>query len=386
MNVTVEIGNQTLLVRDSVLYHKLSNANTYPTSTGKSLFVPTKEGLFAFQTNGVSLTNDVNGLLPVARNIGEVAVCKYPDSLFIAGVHGDTLEIVRLTHPDINGKFDSVYVHRTSINQRFTTSPCFLNDTILIGTDSGRVCKFNFRGDLISQHAFGNDQIVSITQLPGPTKYSCTSGNHIYDELNSNELPVTSNKWILSAAFSPGGSYIVAAERNGNRLVCFDEFLTKKLFDVVVSGSGLQEIAIGDLDKDGEKDIIVQSATHLSAYNRLGILLDGFPVQSKSDNEFTGAPLIIDCNNDGASEVVTFTTDGEMWIYNLRGKLLAGYPVQVSSPGIIYPVIYTNSSNKIGIAVFSEADSMNAFLTSGMDNGNSLIWWQHLCDEKHKNA
>jgi hypothetical protein len=388
MTISVEIGNRVLLRRDPILYHKLSNASNYSTSTGKHLYIPTHEGLFAFQSNGLSLTNDTSGILLATKNIGEVAVYRSSgsDSIFVAGVHNDTLEIVQLTYPNVNGIFDSLYVYRSSINRRFSTSPCFLMDTILVGTDSGFVYKFTSKGVLISQLTFGNGPITSFAQLPTPLKYYCTSGNRIYSELDSVDLPVSSNKWILAAAVSPEGDYIIAAEKNGNIVMCFNQTLSKKIFEVNVPGSALQELAIADLDGDGEKDLIIQSTTHLSAFNRIGVLLDGFPIQAIRNNEFNGTPIVVDINEDGNLEIVTFTFDGEMWIYDKHGKLLSGYPIQVCSSGSIFPMAYINPSDTIGIAVLSENDSLNAFLTSGSVTATSLAWWQHLADERHRNA
>lgn len=386
MSMSVVIGDQAFLQRDSILYHKFSNTDIYPTSIEKSIFIPTPEGVYAFQSNGISLTRNVSGLLPLAKNTGEVAALKSSDSLFIAGMHNDTLEIGQLTYPDVNGVFDSVLVYKNSINQRFTTSPCFLMDTILVGADSGRVYKFTFKGNLISQHSYGNEPISSFTQLQSPLKYFCTCGNRIYSESDSAELPGSTNKWILAAAVSPSGNYIVAVEKNGNRMICFNQSLSQKLFEVNVTGSALQEIAIADLDGDGEKDIIIQSNTYLSVYNRLGILMDGFPIQLKGNYEFSGIPLVLDFNNDRTYEIISFTTDGEMWIYNYHGELLSGYPVQVSSPGNIFPVIYVGSSDKIGIAVLSDKDSLSAFLAQSSITSNSLLWWQHLGDNTHRNA
>jgi len=87
---------------------------------------------------------------------------------------------------------------------------------------------------------------------------------------------------MLAAAFSPiKGNYVVAAEMNGNKIVSFNQSLSQKLFEVSVPGSALQELAIADIDANGEKDIIIQSATDLSVLNRTGVVLDGFPIHMR---------------------------------------------------------------------------------------------------------
>jgi hypothetical protein len=153
-----------------------------------------------------------------------------------------------------------------------------------------------------------------------------------------------------------------------------------------VPGSALQELAMADINGDGEKDVIVQSATHITVVSRVGVVLDGFPIQVKGTNEFTGTPLIVDFNGDGSLEIVLLTNDGEMWVYDRKGKLLTGFPIQVTSPGSAFPMVYTNPSDTLGIAILSEYGSFDAFLTSTTVTASSLAWWQHLGDERHSNA
>jgi M6 family metalloprotease-like protein len=395
MAATVEIGSP-VLKRDLALSRTLAHATTYPTSTkNHHLYLPVNDSIFAFQSNGRSLTNDASGLFSGKKSSFGVAVYQQVASEIVASVQDSALNIYQLTSPNAQGAFDSLHIFTRTIPERFTTSPCFSSlsilSTILIGTDSGRVYEFNINGDLISQRFVRSGPITSLALLPTPSlskpeEYFCTSGNRIYSERDSAELPGSESKWMLAAALSPKGNYVVAAEINGNRIVSFDQLLSQKLFEVSVPGSALQELAIADINGDGEKDVIVQSATHLSVLSRAGVVLDGFPIQMRGTNEFTGTPLIVDFDGDGKLEIITFTNDGEMWVYNRNGKLLTGFPIQVTSPGKSFPIAYTDSSNTGGVVILSEGGSLDAFLTSTTFTANSLAWWQHLGDERHSNA
>jgi len=96
--------------------------------------------------------------------------------------------------------------------------------------------------------------------------------------------------------------------------------------------------------------------------------------------------LVIDFNGDGKLEIIVCTLDGELWVYNRNGKLLPGFPIQGTSPGIVYPMAYTDSVQTEGIAFFSEQGSLDAFLTSTIMGANSFVWSQHLGDERHSNT
>jgi hypothetical protein len=191
---------------------------------------------------------------------------------------------------------------------------------------------------------------------------------------------------MLAAAVSAKGNYVVAAEKNGNKLIAYNQSLSQKIFEINIVGSGILELAVADIDGDGEKDVIVQSTNSLSVMSRNGSMLDGFPVQARAGLEFTGTPLVIDFHGDAKQEIALITNDGEMWVYDRNGKLLSGFPVQVAAAGKAFPMAYTSLSNKLSIAVFSGNGSFDAFLTSSPITSTSFTWWQHLGDERHSNG
>jgi hypothetical protein len=389
MTATVVIGS-SVLKRDSALSRTFARADAYPTSTkNHHLYLPLNDSIFAFQSNGRSLTNDASGLLSVKKSSFGVAVYQQTGSEIAATVQDSMLSVFRLGFPNVQGTYNSFTSITKTISSRFTTSPCFLDTSILVGTQSGMVYRFNSYGDTLSTRFVGSNSVSSIALLPVSStanEYFFTAGNRIFSETSFIDLPSSSNTWMLAAAVSPKGNYVVAAEKNGSKIVSFDRSLSQKLFEVSVPDSALQELAIADIDEDGEKDVIVQSATHISVLSRAGVVLDGFPILTRGTNEFTGTPLIVDFDGDGKLEIIAFTNDGGMWVYNRNGKLLSGFPIQVTSPGKSFPIAYTDSSNTGGVVVLSENGSLDAFLTSTTFTANSLVWWQHLGDERHSNA
>jgi hypothetical protein len=391
MTMTVDIGNQILL-RDSLMHREFKNTNvtSFPTSTKNHLYLPTNNGIYALYNNGQSLLGPTD-LLTLSATSNGVAVNVLPDSTeIVASVQDSVLRIFKFS---FHGGQSSIDSSRKTYTHRFTTSPCFAqldSLSLLVGAETGTIYQFDTNGDTISKRSVGTDPVSSITLLSlssstKPNEYFFTSGNKICGENSIADLPASPNSWILAAAVSTKGNYIIAAENNGNRIISYNQSLSQKNFEISISGSGIRELAIADIDGDGEKDVVVQSANSLSVINRIGSMLDGFPIQTRTGLEFTGTPLIVDFNGDAKQEIVLLTNDGEMWVYDRNGKMLSGFPVQITSPGKAFPMAYTNISNKLSIAVLSETGSFDAYLTSSSVTSTSLTWWQHLCDERHSN-
>ncbi|RPI00881.1 MAG: T9SS C-terminal target domain-containing protein, partial [Ignavibacteriae bacterium] len=395
MTMSVEIGNQ-LLQRDSLVSRSLLNTavNSFPISTKNHLYLPTSRGIYALGNNGQSLAGNSTGLLSFAASGVGAAVNVLPDSTeVVASIQDSVLRIFKLAFHNGQTSVDStrkIYAHR------FTTSPSFaqLNmPSILIGAESGSLSVLNFNGDTVSTRVVGTDPVASISVLPTPSlskpdEYFFTSGNKLFGENSTVDLPVSAQGWMLAGAVSPRGNFIIAAQKNGTEILSFHRTLSQRNFDITVPGLGIREIAVADIDGDGEKDVILQSANSISVLNRNGSMLDGFPFQARAGLEYTGTPLVLDFNGDGRQEIVLLTNDGELWIIDRSGRLLAGFPMQVTTAGRTYPLAYLSppSSNKIGLAFLSESGSFDAFLSSTNAAPASLTWWQHLGNEGNGNT
>ncbi len=390
MSVSVEIGSN-VLQRDSVFQLSFADVSTFPTSTKEHLYIPAGDGVYAFKTDGTGLLTNSSSVLSTASSDHGVAVHKLSDnSEIVVSAKDSTLRIFNIALTSGQSSINSMV-----FGNRFTTSPCIAymdSLRILVGAESGSFYKFSMDGRLISNRSVGSGAVSSIALLPissNSCEYFFTAGNRIYSEQDSIDLPVSSDGWILAAATSnEKGNYIVALEKNGSKVISFNQSLSNTNFEINTKNSSIQEAAIADIDGDGEKEVIVQSASQLSAFNRIGSQLDGFPVSVKTGLEFTGTPLIVDFNGDSKPEIIMLTNDGEMWVYDGSGKLLSGFPVQATSQGKAFPVVYKSPSpsNKLGIAVLSENGTLNAFLSNTSVTDKTLYWWQHLGDERHFNA
>ncbi len=80
-------------------------------------------------------------------------------------------------------------------------------------------------------------------------------------------------------------------------------------------------LAIADLDKDGQKEVIgVDGQYDCFAYRSDGTMLSGFPVNVESYT--TMAPVVADVDNDGYEEIVLVNRKGTLFVISSDGDLL----------------------------------------------------------------
>ncbi len=113
-----------------------------------------------------------------------------------------------------------------------------------------------------------------------------------------------------------------------------------------VGDSFIATIAAGDIDGDGEDEIV--GATLLGglyAWHLDGRRVTGFPYQAKGRSAdefdgahtyghgFAGAPTVRDLDKDGAAEIVLPGADGRLYVVDGAGRDWRGYPIEVCFPG-----------------------------------------------------
>lgn len=124
---------------------------------------------------------------------------------------------------------------------------------------------------------------------------------------------------VIAVGSEKGAVYVV--DTKGNPLAGFP-----LVTHFTVSGAP----AFGDVDDDGEVDLVVTSRDfNLYAVNGEGKPLEGFPVASGM--ACYGPPALADLDGDDVLDIAFTSSEGQLWAVHGTGKSLPGFPVKFAS-------------------------------------------------------
>lgn len=121
--------------------------------------------------------------------------------------------------------------------------------------------------------------------------------------------------------------------------------------------SGLKDetsgIALGDINDDGYPEIVFLGDNLVYALDRFGVPLPNFPVKINRGTPVIGFfsdPLLVDVTGDKVPEILVPTSDGLVYAYTGKGKLVNGqFPIAAGSYG--YDEVYEPMSIFVADAV-----------------------------------
>jgi hypothetical protein len=146
--------------------------------------------------------------------------------------------------------------------------------------------------------------------------------------------------FVNITASTPRNSVLFRVIKNGNVLTSFELPSSKNILDY----------SVADLFSDGQNYIIIQDGNYLKAYNYSGGVADNFPFTEPNGDEFLGAPLAVDFNNDGITEIIAYTKHGSIYAINPKtGKVVDGFPLSTGAYPMASPVLYSEKIDGSGI-------------------------------------
>jgi M6 family metalloprotease-like protein len=150
-------------------------------------------------------------------------------------------------------------------------------------------------------------------------------------------FPVTLNSELRScpALFDEQDPKIAVLGSDNRLFLLKKDGTMAKNFPVTLSQSSsyaLGSPAVGDIDRDGKKEICVVAATE-DGY-RVFAIDDSGTIKFKSNRTVTGpvhsSPALADLNGDGFLEIV-FTAKNRIYAFNYNGTLVNNFPIQSDS-------------------------------------------------------
>ena len=398
MTFTIEIGNSSVKRLITFMENFKSSDTVSVTSSSSGIFLTSGTNIYAYDRSGQSKKIDTTGLFSIVGGKDGIAVHEVSATQSVLiGTQDSTVYIWEVTDNDNNGTYDNIQASQVRVGQR-VYGPCMITSLGLIpsvlvhgdGIDN-RIWQIGLDGTIQNTRVVDSYQMPTFTQLPTPSlskpfEYFSIGNQSIISEQVVVSLPIYSQNWILAGAVSADGNYIAAFARTEERLCAYAQDLSQQLFDIHLPGSLNAEIAIGDINGDGSKDIALLSSKKLNAVNRGGVILDGFPINAPLDSRFMGVPLITDFDADGSIEILCMTEDGRLWIYNSLGKLIDGYPLLVGSSGSKVVALFKSSSNKLGYIVLSGHGNVDAIEFQIPYDSQKIIWSQQMGNGEHINS
>ncbi|MEW6051571.1 MAG: S8 family serine peptidase [Candidatus Zixiibacteriota bacterium] len=134
-----------------------------------------------------------------------------------------------------------------------------------------------------------------------------------------------------------------------------------------LAGRGSQTPVCGDIDGDGQKEIIVGTSSGLYAFHANGVVVDGFPLMP--DKDMRCVPAIFDVDGDGSNDIITTNEDG-IHVFRHDGTEALGWPKNCTTGLLAFgypnPTVTNLTPNEPpAIAIVNEGGQLLAYELNG---------------------
>jgi hypothetical protein len=396
MTATVQIGDgQFQRIKGFARMLPSGSSTVPPTVTGSTIIACANDGVYAFQPDGSSKTQDETGLFwPKGGQFSIAALDLGSGNRVLAGAQDSSLYIWTIGDRNADGLIDTVQTVVVPLGEGISTPPMFadvfITRSIVVVGNRGSTWQVDLNGTVQRKGTISSQEVTSIAQLPTPSlsrpsEVFYVTRDRLFSDQTSVPLGDSSRPWLVAGAVARLSNFVVAAQQGGTKVVVYDRALANKLSEYIVAEGAISSLAVADLDADGNGDVIVLAGRCLYAFNRAGAVLGGFPIAASNDNIFVGVPLIADISGDGFADVVVLDSSGELTGYDRSGRRLDGFPLQFTSTGETISGLFRTLDGKIGFVGVSRSGAVQALELNAPFKTEGIAWSQHLADARHVN-
>lgn len=276
--------------------------------------------------------------------------------------HGSLVSYWSLKDTNSDGTSDKTKEFVLDYNST-VTSPVASDSFIAFGLSDGLISFNKSDGTHIevSLTADTSEHIVGMSLFAQPDRFAVTlsngdivlvRSNGIFRRKNFsniNKLPV-----VTGTISTVKGECLVFGSTNGEVYLTDENLNVLPGFPFATNGEIKNVPALADIDKDGQRDIIVFSGNKIWAINAAGAVLDNFPIIVSTDKTILTSPIIADIDGDIDVDIVAVTQEGLVVAYDKNGEIAKGLPLQAGRNGGSTPAVFPTFdgyTGRIGIAV-----------------------------------
>jgi hypothetical protein len=346
--------------------------------SGNNIIINAGGRVYGFRTTGAGITNIFAGLVSPRGGQFQPALfdLNNDNRAEIIGAEGSRVYVWSVNAN--TGFIDTLW--KTDVGRAITTPPVVVNSQIVIGDIEG-VSVIDRSGSIVSRQTLPN--VVSIISVGN--SWTAFSKGKVKD---AQGREISQGNLIAATAgdlVDDGAVEIATVESIGvtdqREVTITNQRSIASRFTLDVQP--VFAPVIGDINKDGKREIVLTGGNKIFAYNHVGVLIDHFPITLAPGDSVEAVPVLGDVDGDGNIDIVVGTTSGQIVAYTATtGKMVRGFPLMTGGKVKSSPALFENNG-KMNLAVASSDGYLYAWELPGQYNAQNILWSSYLHDARH---